>query len=120
MLAPSIEPDMNTLNNSAVPDDHTLAWDPVHVRDLLRKAQAEGQRPARLELGEQQANAFRAFLAKAYGEDGLFVLKDTYYLGLEVVQVEADSHLAVSGAKTHDAWEGDLPPLWTDRGGQAA
>ena len=112
---------MNTPDTTVVPAAETSAeWDAILVRDLVRQAQANGHHPAYLELGEREANSFRSFLAKAYGEEGLFILKDTYYLGLEVVQVGALSHLAVTGEKTQNASSGDLPPLWADRSDRAA
>jgi len=98
----------------------TTPWDPIMVRDLVRNAQGSGQHPALLKLGKREATAFRSFLTEAYGVDGTLTPKDSYYLGLEVVEVDSPSHLSVGGCKAHDAWHGDLPPLWTDRTDQAA
>jgi hypothetical protein len=112
---------MNTPSN---PENSVAAitppWDPIKVRDLVRHAQSSGQHPALLELGKQEAASFRAFLTEAYGEEGTLTLKDTYYLGLVVTIVDVWSRLAVRGTKAHDAWAGELAPLWSDRPHQAA
>ena len=108
----------NTPERSAA--ETTPPWDPILVRDLVREAQSSGQHPALIELGHLEASSFRAFLAEAFGEEGTLTLKDTYYLGLEVVAVDTPTRLAVCGNKPNDAWGGELPPLWTDRPDRAA
>lgn len=112
---------MNTLPHTPAPRSETpVPWDPIRVRDLVRETQAEGRHPAVIELGRREADSFRAFLAAAYGDEEAVILRDTYYLGLEVKPVEAPSRLAVTGFKAHDAWSGELTPPWTDRPGRAA
>jgi hypothetical protein len=95
-------------------------WDPILVRDLVRQAQSTGHHPALLQLGHREAAAFRAFLSAAYGAEGTLTLKDTYYLGIEVVEIDAETHLSVGGSKQHDAWDGSLPPPWSDQATEAA
>ena len=101
----------------------TPAWDPVAVRDLIRQAELEGRHPSRLLLGQKESNAYHNHLATEFGEEALDTVRDNYYLGLEVVELDVPTKLEAVGDKPHHAWEGDLPPLWKEppqRSGNAA
>ena len=90
------------------------AFDPIYIRDLIRNAVAQGQHPAKLVFGHEQADAYRDFLYAEYGESAPKGLKDSYFLGLQIVEEDIDNKLALVGEKPHDAWDAQFPPPWKD------
>ncbi|NNC89347.1 MAG: hypothetical protein HKN82_12880 [Akkermansiaceae bacterium] len=116
----------------ASPETPHPTWDAIAVRDLLRQAELAGRNPTRLLLGKREARAYHEYFAAQFGEEGRASVRDNYYLGLEVVELDVASELMVEGTKPRHAWDGDhprseragaLPPLWKEpppRPGQAA
>jgi hypothetical protein len=101
------------------------SFDPILIRDLLRKAIDAGRHPAHLVLGHAEAEAYRDFIRAEYGDEAPKDLKDSYFLGLHIVEDDTPSKLALAGEKPHDAWNDRLHPLWkgddpTNPAGQAA
>ena len=92
------------------------AFDPIAIRDLLREAAAQGKHPAHLVFGHAEADSYRAFLREEYGEAAPKDLKDSYFLGLHIVEEDTPSKLALAGDKAHNAWEARLNPLWKEDG----
>ena len=114
---------------SAILDDSlqsaTPSFDPILIRDLIRKAIDAGRHPAHLVLGHAEAEAYRDFIRAEYGDEAPKDLKDSYFLGLHIVEEDTPSKLALAGEKPHDAWHDRLHPLWkgddpTNPAGQAA
>lgn len=89
--------------NTAVP--YTAApepvrnWDTVAVARLIRENSAGETSPAFLYLGRTEINLLRDHLADAFGAASVMTLNETYYMGLKVVSVDADSYLQTGGSK---------------------
>lgn len=90
------------------------AFDPISIRDLIREAASEGKHPAKLILGHKEATSYCDFLLMEYGELPPKGLKDSYFLGLQIVEDDVPSRIALEGNKPHDAWDAQLPPPWKD------
>jgi hypothetical protein len=99
---------MNTSRESApFPDSATLApelvfgdyWSPEAVSELIRSKCAFGETPAFLYVGKTEAALLREHLAEVFGADAVSTLRDTYYMGLEVVEIECESFLFAGGRK---------------------
>ncbi|MGE9268171.1 MAG: hypothetical protein ACQKBY_08740 [Verrucomicrobiales bacterium] len=100
-------------------------FDPITVRDLIRRASLDGHHPQLIILGRRQAASYRDYVVAEYGEAPKS-LRDCYFLGLQLVESDVDDLLTVVGDKLHSAWDQQLRPLWEDDhhphrpGGQAA
>ncbi len=99
---------MNTSHESApFPDSVSLApelvfgnyWSPEAVSELIRSKCAFGQTPAFLYLGRSEAAMLRDHLAEVFGTDAVSTLRDTYYMGLEVVEIECENFFFAGGRK---------------------
>ena len=99
---------MNTSRESApFPDSTTLApelvfgdyWSPEAVSEMIRSKCAHGETPAFLYVGKTEAALLREHLAEVFGTDAVSTLRDTYYMGLEVVEIECESFLFAGGRK---------------------
>ena len=112
-LLTDIFEDEVTLLSQEAPDSST-AFNPIAIRDLIREAASEGRHPAHLVLGHAEADAYRTFLQEEYGQAAPKDLKDSYFLGLHIVEADTPSKLALSGEKSHDAWDSRLSPLWKE------
>ena len=86
-------------------------FDPLHIRDLINKANSAGKRPARLVLGRLEAESYRRFLS-GFGEPLPASLRGCYFLGLQVVLDDSPSNLSLAGEKPLYAWELDSKNLF--------
>jgi hypothetical protein len=108
---------MNTSRESApFPDSTTLApelvfgdyWSPEAVSELIRSKCSSGETPAFLYVGKSEAALLREHLAEVFGSDAVSTLHDTYYMGLEVVEIECESFLFAGGRKAVRTLQGPL------------
>lgn len=92
-------------------------WDSRAISDLIRSKSAYGEMPACLFLGRKEALLLRSHLASAFGEEAVATLKSTYYMGLEVVEVDFDSFVSTGGRKTQRTLQDPIArrPAWRDR-----
>ena len=99
---------MNTSHESApFPDSSSLApelvfgdyWSPFAVSELIRSKSAHGETPAFLYVGKKEVALLREHLAEVFGIESVSTLRDTYYMGLEVVEIECESFLFAGGRK---------------------
>ena len=116
---------MNTPHNTPFPDSATLAaeleldgvWNTAAVSDLIRSKCENGETPAFLFLGRKEAALLREHLAKAFGAEAVATLHDTYYMGLEVVEIESESFVFAGGRKVVRTLQDPISrrPAWRDR-----
>lgn len=99
-----------------VSSQHQSVFDPIVIRDLIREAAAAGKHPAHLILGHAEADSYRLFLREEFDEPAPKDLKDSYFLGLHIVEEDTPSKLALAGEKPHDAWDAQFSPLWKEDG----
>ena len=74
-------------------------WDVEAVSALIRSKCDHGETPAFLYVGRKEAGLLRAHLAEVFGTDAVSTLRDTYYMGLEVVEIESESFVFTGGRK---------------------
>jgi hypothetical protein len=93
------------------------AWDAEAVSDLIRSKSDFGETPAFLFLGKKEASLLRDHLAEVFGSDAVATLHDTYYMGLEVVEIGCDSFLFAGGRKVVRTLQDPISrrPAWRDR-----
>jgi hypothetical protein len=90
-----------------IPDSISLAseavlaetWDSSVLAGILRKKLRSGEAPTCLLLGRREASLLRSHLAAAFGEESVATLKGTYYMGLEVVEIDFPEFLHTGGYK---------------------
>ena len=84
------------------PDLHIQnEWDSSRVASLIRSKTVPGASgPAFLFLGTHEARLLRKHLGAAFGEEAVASMKDLYYMGLEVVEVEVERFFRIAGRKT--------------------
>ncbi|MGE9267941.1 MAG: hypothetical protein ACQKBY_07575 [Verrucomicrobiales bacterium] len=75
------------------------SWDPRVLRALIERKSREGRSPAFLFLGKKEAALLRQHLAASFGDESVTSLKDLYYMGLEVIELEMESFLRTAGMK---------------------
>lgn len=92
-------------------------WDSAAVVALIRSKSTPRESPAFVFLGLHEAHLLRAHLGAAFGEDAVASLKDLYYMGLEVVEVEIDRFFRIAGRKTARASQapGARRAIWRER-----
>ncbi len=74
-------------------------WDAGAVSALIRSKCDHGQTPAFLFIGRKEAGLLREHLAEVFGTAAVATLRDTYYMGLEVVEIACESFLLTGGRK---------------------
>jgi hypothetical protein len=74
-------------------------WDTLAVARLIRENSNAEISPAFLYLGHIETQLLRDHLAEAFGAASVVTLNETYYMGLKVVSVDADSYLQTGGRK---------------------
>lgn len=117
---------MNAPHDSTFPDSTTLAaelelngvWNTAAISDLIRSKCENGETPAFLFLGMKEAALLRQHLAQAFGSEAVATLRDTYYMGLEVVEIEVESFVYTGGRKAVRTLQDPISrrPAWRDRG----
>jgi len=83
-------------------------WDMGAVSALIRSKCESGATPSFLFLGRKEAALLREHLAEVFGADAVTTLHDTYYMGLEVVEIECDSFLITGGRKAVSTLQGPV------------
>lgn len=117
---------MNTRYESTpFPDSTSVApelefgdtWNVEAVSALIRSKCDHGETPAFLFIGRKEAELLREHLAEVFGTDAVTTLHDTYYMGLEVVEIECDSFVFAGGRKTVRTLQDPISrrPEWRDR-----
>ncbi|MFD0895350.1 hypothetical protein KBB96_20565 [Luteolibacter ambystomatis] len=91
-------------------------WDSRAVSDLIRRKSSYDRTPACLFLGRREAALLRGHLSAAFGSNAVATLKSTYYMGLEVVEIDCDSFVYVGGRKTVRTLQDPIArrPAWRD------
>ena len=120
---------MNTRHQTPIPDSATLrpelhlrdTWDARAVSDLIRSKCRFGETPAFLFVGKKEAALLREHLAQAFGAESVTTLRDTYYMGLEVVEIEVESFVFTGGRKAVRTLQDPIArrPAWRDRDTEA-
>ena len=93
---PSHIPDSVSLGSEAV---LAGSWDSGVWAEILRRKWRSGEAPAFLLLGRREASLLRSHLAAAFGEEAVVTLKGTYYMGLEVVEIDFPEFFHTGGIK---------------------
>ncbi len=91
-------------------------WDTKAVRDLVAKKSAAGRTPAFLFVGHHEAKLLRINLNAAFGPPAVQSLKNLYYMGLEIIEVDTEHFLRTAGMKRVKAFRDALGrrPKWKD------
>ncbi len=113
------------LANKTFPDDRTVSseltlgdsWDSTAVSELIRSKSSLGETPAFLFLGRKETALLRDHLGAAFGADTVTTLHDSYYMGLEVVEIDCDSFVFAGGRKIIRTLQDPISrrPAWHDR-----
>jgi len=102
-----------------VPSQLTIRdnWNPAGVSELIRSKCTLGQTPAYLVLGRRESKLLREHLESAFGPDSVPTLKGTYYMGLEVIPIDAESFVRVDGTKPVRTLQDPIThrPEWRNR-----
>lgn len=116
---------MNTPQHTPIPDNVSVVaelemhgtWNTEAVSNLIRSKCEYGETPAFLFLGRHEAGLLRNHLAKAFGAEAVATLRDTYYMGLEVVEIESESFVFAGGRKLVRTLQDPISrrPAWRDR-----
>jgi hypothetical protein len=116
---------MKVEHKNMLPDTRSVAseltfsdsWDSTAVSGLIRSKCCFGETPAFLFLGRKEADLLREHLAAAFGTESVSTLHDSYFMGLEVVELNCDSFVHVAGRKTARVLQDPIArrPHWRDR-----
>lgn len=103
---------------STVTSELTLneTWDTQAISDLIRSKCNLDETPAFLFLGKKEAELLTGHLAQVFGEEAVVTLKDTYYMGLDVVVLDTESHVSTGGRKSVRTLQDPIArrPAWRD------
>lgn len=77
----------------------TNRWDTTAVRELIARKTRAGRTPAFLFLGQHEAALLRERIGANFGPDSVRSLKNHYYLGLEVIELDTPTFLRTAGMK---------------------
>lgn len=107
-------PDTVSVTSELTLDD---SWDATAAAGLIRSKCSLGDMPAFLFLGRKEAALLRAHLAQAFGVDSVSTLHGSYYMGLEVVEIDCDTFVHAGGRKATRMWHDSIAhrPAWKDR-----
>lgn len=92
-------------------------WDSAAVAELIRTNSSHGASPAYLFVGYHEASLLREHLGAAFGEESVATLRSLYYMGLEVVEINKERFMRVSGRKVARTLQDPISrrPAWRDR-----
>lgn len=90
---------MNTVIPHTAAPEPVRNWDTVAVARLIQENSAAGTSPSFIYLGRTETALLRDHLAEAFGAASVMTLNETYYMGLKVICVDADSYLQTGGSK---------------------
>ena len=107
-------PDVATVTPDLILSD---TWDVGAVSGLIRSKSNDGESPAFLFLGKKEASLLQEHLAGGFGPESATTLRDTYYMGLDVVVIDCDSFLYAGGRKAVRTLQDPISrrPAWRDR-----
>ncbi len=74
-------------------------WDTLAVARMIQSNSEAGKCPAFLFVGREETELLRQHLAKAFGEESVTTLHDSYYMGLKIVPVDAEAYISTGGSK---------------------
>jgi len=116
---------MNATISTEMPEDHVVdpelsfeeIWDSAAVAELIRSKCDLAETPALLFLGKKEAKLLRDHLASVFDADEVMALKGTYYMGLEVVELDCETFLMTGGRKSSRVLQDPISrrPAWRDR-----
>ena len=116
---------MKHTHTTPLPDSMSLVpelkmhdtWDARSVSDLIRSKCRFGETPAFLFLGQKEAELLREHLAGVFGAEAVATLHQTYYMGLEGVEIGSESFLFTAGRKMVRTLQDPIArrPAWRDR-----
>ncbi|WP_193212061.1 hypothetical protein [Luteolibacter marinus] len=86
----------------------TDAWNAREVSALIRSKCDHGKTPAFLFIGRKETALLREHLAEVFGIESVTTLHDTYYMGLEVVEVGCESFFLTGGRKAARTLQGPV------------
>ena len=91
-------------------------WDTARIRSLIESKSAAGRKPAFLFLGRREADLLRTHLGAAFGLESVQTLKNLYYMGLEVIELDTWSFIRTAGLKRMQDFRDrrGRHPKWTD------
>jgi len=91
-------------------------WNTDAVRELIADKTSAGRKPAFLFLGKCEADLLREDLGAAFGPESVRSLRNLYYMGLEVIELETPSFLRTAGMKRVLGFREDKgrTPVWKD------
>ena len=91
-------------------------WDSEQIRQLVEQKSSKGRKPSFLFLGRTEAGLLREHLGAAFGPESVRSLKNLYYMGMEVVETDAESYVRTAGAKRIEGLTEALnrKPGWRD------
>lgn len=111
-LHPHPEEDLPPIGNNAGPSQQNEPnfdvaselvlfheWKTDALRDLIERKSTAGRTPAFLFVGRHEAYLLRKHLGAAFGNESVRSLKNLYYMGLEVIEVNTDHFLRTAGMK---------------------
>jgi hypothetical protein len=107
-------PDTRGVPSQLTIRDH---WNPAGISELIRSKCTTGQTPAYLVLGRREAELLREHLESAFGPGSVPTLKGTYYMGLEVIPIDAETFVRVDGKKAARTLQDPIlrRPEWRNR-----
>ena len=91
-------------------------WDTAAIRNLIKEKSAAQRTPAFLFLGHHEAQLLRENIGAAFGPSSVQSLKNLYYMGLEIIEVDTDRFLRTAGNKRVKSFRDALgrKPKWKD------
>ena len=91
-------------------------WDAQKVRALIDQKTQEDRKPSFLFVGSHEAQLLRYHLGCAFGPANVCTLKNLYYMGLEVVELNVDRFLRTAVRKRVENFleESGHIPEWKD------
>ena len=95
------------------------SWDSSQIRNLIQRKTQVGRQPAFLFLGRKEAALLRHHLGTAFGPEAVQSLKNVYYMGLEVIELNTDQFLRTAGMKRIQDFHERVgrQPKWKDISG---
>ncbi|MFD2255140.1 hypothetical protein ACFSSA_00495 [Luteolibacter algae] len=107
-------PDVATVTPELTMSD---TWDVEAVSSLVRSKSNHDETPAFLFLGKKEAELLKKHLADVFGAESVSTLNDTYYMGLDVVEIDCESFLYAGGRKAVRTLQDPISrrPAWRDR-----
>jgi len=124
---PNLSQDLPPLGNNAAPEPRneiSIAsdlvlfhkWNEKALRELVQRKSTTSSAPAFLFLGLHEAHLLRKHLGNAFGSESVRSLKNIYYLGMEVIELQTDYFLRTSGRKRVQNFrkKSGRTPRWKD------